>query len=505
MQFLNPIWLFAIAALSIPVIIHLWNIKPGKTLKVGSITLMTSAAQKSSRSFKLNDVLLFLLRCLLLTLLAFLLAMPVWQQYLSASKTKGWLLIPKESIKESYNKFKPTIDSLTKAGYEFHYFNKGFTKADLKQVLTDSVAQIKPEPVNYWSLIAQLNDQLPAAVPVYLFTSNQARHFTGNKPSISLNVHWQSYTPADSVSTWIESAWFTNTNAIKVVEGNSKPSRTYFTNYIIQSGGGANAAFTVNINNGKPEISLKNGDQKAISIDTNRQRIAIFTNKHSLDAAYLKAALEAVRSFSGRKTIIKQYSDVGQIPAGQNWIFWLSEKPVDINSLKKTINILNYEPGQVNNTSWIKTNGTFSVAGQQRFPALYKLVKTEAISSQPVWLDGYGNAVLNMQQNQHATSYHFYSHFNPAWNELVWSDEFPKLLLKLMTVNNYAHQMAQHDRRVMDQQQLMPYVIPSAENTDIHKTTIQTDLTHYFWLALVFVFFIERWLAHKNKLVPKHG
>jgi hypothetical protein len=506
MQFLNPIWLFAIAALSIPVIIHLWNIKPGKTLKVGSISLMTAAAQKSSRSFKLNDVLLFLMRCLLLTLLAFLLAMPVWRQYLSAAKTKGWLLIPKESIKEGYNKFKPTIDSLTKAGYEFHYFNKGFTRADLKQVLTDSVAQTKPEPVNYWSLIAQLNDQLPDAVPVYLFTSNQAMHFNGNKPSVSSNVHWQTYAPADSLSTWIESAWFTNTNAIKVVEGNSKPSGTYFTNYTIQSGSGANAVFAININNGKPEISLKNGDQKAIAIDTNSLRIAIFTDKHSTDAAYLKAALDAVSNFSGRKTIIKQYSDPGLIPAAQNWIFWLSEKPVDVNSLKKTINILNYEPGQVNNTaSWIKTNGAFSVAGQQRFPALYKLVKTEAINPQPVWLDGYGNAVLNMQQNQHTISYHFYSRFNPVWNELVWSDGFPKLLLKLMIGENNDEQTAQHDRRVMDQQQLMPYVIPAVKNTDAHKITIQTDLTHYFWLTLVFVFFVERWLAHKNKLVPKHG
>lgn len=506
MQFLNPIWLFAIAALSIPVIIHLWNIKPGKTLKVGSITLMTAAAQKSSRSFKLNDVLLFLMRCLLLALLAFLLAMPVWQQYLSAAKTKGWLLIPKESIKEGHNKFKPTIDSLTKAGYEFHYFNKGFTKADLKQVLTDSAAQTKAEPANYWSLIAQLNNQLPAAMPVYLFTSNQARHFAGNRPSIASNIHWQTYTPADSVNTWIESAWFTNTNAIKVVEGNSKPSGTYFTNYNIQSGGGANAAFTVNINNGKPEISLKNGGQRAIPIDTNSLRIAIFTDKHSTDATYLKAALEAVSNFSGRKTSIKQYNDAGQIPAGQNWIFWLSEKPVDVNSLKKTINILNYEPGQVNSmASWIKTNGAFSVTGQQRFPALYKLVKGEVANSQPIWLDGYGNTVLDIQQNQHTTSYHFYSRFNPSWNELVWSDGFPKLLLKLMTGENNDEQIVQHDRRVMDQQQLMPDVIPSVKNLDGHKITIQTDLTHYFWLALVFVFFIERWLAHKNKLVPKHG
>jgi hypothetical protein len=31
----TPIWLFALAAIGIPVMIHLWNIKPGKTLEGG--------------------------------------------------------------------------------------------------------------------------------------------------------------------------------------------------------------------------------------------------------------------------------------------------------------------------------------------------------------------------------------------------------------------------------------------------------------------------------------
>ena len=502
MHLLTPIWLFAIAAISIPVVIHLWNIKPGKTLKVGSISLFNAAAQKSSRSFKLNDVPLFLLRCLLLVLLALLLAVPVLQRSATSAKIKGWLLIPKENIAETYHQFKPAIDSLSKAGYEFHYFNKRFAKADLKLVLTDSVKQTRPEEkiANYWSLITQLNEQLPAGVPVRLFTPNQIRYFAGSKPEVSFNLYWQTYSPADSVSSWIQSAWFTNSNAIKVTEGNSKPSGTWFTSHIIQSGEEANLPFIVSVNNGNPLISLKNSDQKPMIIDTNAQRIAIYTDKFGADAAYLKAALQAISNFTQRKTSIKSYADAGQIPAGQSWIFWLSEKPVDVGSLKKGTHIFNYVSGKVNSTSsWIKTNGTYAVSGQQDMPALYKLIKAEAANL--LWVDGYGNPVLS----QDSSIYHFYSRFDPSWNDLVWSDQFPKLLLKLMMDTDADEPVAQHDRRAMDQQQLMPVINPSAKNTVVDKLTEQINLSHYFWLALVVVFLVERWLAHKNKLIPKHG
>src|SRR3954464_3767664 len=100
-MFLNLIWLFAIAAVVIPVAIHLWNIRPGKVLKVGSISLIDPASRKSSRSFKLLDIPLFILRCLLLLALALLLSMPVWQKKLQAAKVKGWVLVPKESFADS--------------------------------------------------------------------------------------------------------------------------------------------------------------------------------------------------------------------------------------------------------------------------------------------------------------------------------------------------------------------------------------------------------------------
>lgn len=506
MQFLNPLWLFGIAAISIPVIIHLWNIKPGKTLKVGSIALITAAAQKSSRSFKLNDIPLFLVRCLLLAILALLLAAPVWRQYLSSGKAKGWILIPKENINESYGKYKTSIDSLIKAGYEFHYLNKGFEKVNLNKILINKVLRDTFKVTNYWNLVAHLNNQLPATVPVYLFTPNQVRYFNGNKPSVSLNLHWQTYTPADSTSTWIEGAWFTNDNSIKVVKGSSKPSGIYFTNYMIKSAGDSNSPFMVNVKKGDPLISLKNSTQLPVAIDTSVLRIAIYSDKNAADIAYLKSALLAISSFTLRKIVIKQFNDSGKLPMGNDWLFWLSEKAIDKNSLQKTVRILSYEPGKVSNTtSWIKTNDPIALAGQNGKPALYKLIKNGALNRQSIWVDGYGNPVLSINKNGSVLAYHFYSRFNPVWNDMVWGDNFAKLLMKLVVYNSDYKIVNINDRRVLDRRQLLPNIIWSAQNSSSEKKNVQTDLSHYLWLTLILLFLIERWMAHKNKLLPVNG
>lgn len=506
MFLLSPTWLFAIAALSIPVAIHLWNIKQGKTLKVGSIALINQAAQKSSRSLKLHDLLLLFLRCLLLVLLALVLAVPTWQRNIVSAKAKGWLLIPKENISEGLHKFKPLVDSLIKAGYEFHYFNKGFVKADVTKLLADTGLKDKPQPddENYWNRVAGLNDQLPPALSVYLITPNGVNHFGGNKPSVALNLKWKTYTPNDSVSTCIESAWFTNNKDIKVVQGNSKPSGTTFTNYTVNSDGNYNSLFEVGVSNGNSTIKLKNTDQPPIIIDTTTLRLAIYTDKYNADATYLKAALQAIANFSGLKIGIKKYSNTGQIPTGQSWVFWLSDKGVDASTVKKAAHVFKYETGKITNiNSWIKTNGRFAVGERQQKIALFKLITSVDANAASLWQDGFGDPILSVATKSNTANYNFYSRFNPAWNDLVWSDEFPQLLFKLIISKNV--QSNKYDRRVMDQEQLMPYHIDRADIKTTEQVKEQTDLSHYFWLAMIAVFAAERWLANKNKKVLKNG
>ncbi|MEJ0102079.1 MAG: BatA domain-containing protein [Bacteroidota bacterium] len=62
-QLLQPLWLYVLTGISIPVIIHFWNQRPGKILKVGSVSLITDDSKEYKRSLKLSDLLLLLLRC----------------------------------------------------------------------------------------------------------------------------------------------------------------------------------------------------------------------------------------------------------------------------------------------------------------------------------------------------------------------------------------------------------------------------------------------------------
>lgn len=501
---LNPIWLFALGALGIPVVIHLWNIRPGKTLKVGSISLISESSRKSSRSLKLTDLLLLFVRCLLLAVLAFLLASPYLQQTVSAQKTKGWLLIPQENFRESYAKFKPLIDSLDKAGYEFHYFNKGFAKADLKKIVADTSikdsAAIKP--ANYWSLISRLGEKVPNNIPVYLVTPNSLSHFAGNRPSVSLNLQWKTYTPADSVSTWIERGWFTSDNDIRVTQGNSKPSATWFSSQMIKSGQVASSAFVVDVSNGRPTVSLKNSKQPLVLIYTSSMHIAIVDGKNETDASYLKAALTAVAQFGEHKTMIRDYASEARIPAKQDWIFWLSEQKASADLFQKGSNVFMYEVGKVSATdSWIKTS---SGAGQQERISLYKTIGTKNSNGQPAWQDGFGEPVLSVEKSGTASVYHFYSRFNPAWNDLVWSDDFPKELLVLLN-GSQPPTNSLYDRRAMDSRQLLPQIVKPTEVNAPKNITDQQDLSHYFWLLLVALFLVERWLSHKNKLISANG
>ncbi|NCD71469.1 BatA domain-containing protein [Mucilaginibacter agri] len=508
LQFLNPIWFFAAAAMLIPVLIHLWNIRPGKVLKVGSTSLITAASRRSSRSFNLLDILLLLLRCLLLLLLAILLTAPIWQKHVTLAKAKGWVLLPRENFSEGYQHYKTSIDSLTKQGYEFHYFNTDFPKVDLTKLLAETkdlktIDSVSAQPSSYWDILKQLDNRTPSNLPVYLYTTNSANRFVGDKPQAALNLHWQTFTPADSVTTWVHNAWFNSNNTIRVVEGNSKPSGTTYNYTDIQADKG-NSQFTVNVNNGRPEISLANSKAKPVSVDTATLSIAIYNDGKTADAGYLKAALDAVAQFTQRKITVKQYSSANAIPVGESWIFWLSEQPFAARLLQKHSKIFAYQTGktQTVNTS-ISTTTDFALPNGSTQIPMFKLVAATRNSGEMMWHDGFGHPVLTVEKQDNAEVYHFYSRFNPTWNDMAWDSSFPKLMLQLI-ITPAKNTMSEYDRRTLSNEQIQPVKV-SETHVVADKFTIQKELGKYFWLALIAIFMVERWLATRYKTVQSNG
>lgn len=497
MTFLSPTWLLALAALCIPVVIHLWNIKPGKTLKVGSIALFSESSPKSSRSFKLQDILLLVMRSLLLALLAFLLAAPYLQQQLKDNKAKGWVLIPEVNLLQTYHHFQPKIDSLTKAGYEFHYFRTDFKKEDFTELLKtypDSTAL--RDSLNYWNLSRQLSHKAPSSLPIELFTVGTAYHFAGSKPQSNLHINWHTYIPADSVTTKITGAWLTTTGDVRVMQSIATPSGTSC-QYVNIKNGSQSTDFDVSVENGVPVVNLKNNPGEKVKVDTASKHIAIYTDKNAADANYLKSALEAVSQLTQQKTIIKQYTQERAIPGGQDWLFWLSDKPAVTGMAK---NIFSYERGKATDLQSLFSNAN-NLTIKQSSPQipLYKIVQAKPVGD-AIWSDGLGHAVLSLEVGKTDT-YHFYSRFNPGWSDLVWNDEFPKWLMEL--TNNLPVRSV-NDHRTISAEQLQPVHI-DAKDEIITPQTQQISLVNYLWIALALTFLIERWLATKNNTLIANG
>ena len=502
LQLLNPLWLWAMAAISIPVLIHLWHIKTGKTLKIGSIALLGESARQSSRSFRINDWLLLLLRCLLLVLLSLLLTQPYWQKQAQQTKAKGWVLVEKEPVKEVYAHFKLQIDSLLKAGYALYQLDTSFKAINLQEVLNDTsrTAKINVKPRSYWPLLTLLEKQIPQKTPVYLFTSNQLQHFKGIKPALNLDLRWKTYTPEDSVSTWIETAFLNPRDSIRLVLGESKPAHTSFSTINLQSTDRGNSRFNVSFKEGKPVVSLKNNPQVPVLVDTSTLKITVYQNQFPVDAAYLNAALQSVKRFTGRKMKINLANNFSQIPSNQNWVFWLSSQTFPLNSSKLALggNVFEYENGKTQSiNSWIIGENFDDPINlyQQILPD-----KRSIANNQTVWQNGFGEPILNLQNFGNKNLYRFYNRFNPAWNDLVWSSDFPKLILNLILKSYPQRNFEAFDKRTITaNQQQIETVTNENVAKQINQPKDSTDLKHAFWIALLIVFLLERIVALRSK------
>jgi hypothetical protein len=78
MSFLNPIMLFGLAAVSVPIIIHLLNRRKFQKVVWAAMRFLRISVEQNQRRMRIEDMILLALRCLLLVLLALALARPAW-------------------------------------------------------------------------------------------------------------------------------------------------------------------------------------------------------------------------------------------------------------------------------------------------------------------------------------------------------------------------------------------------------------------------------------------
>ena len=490
MFFTYTVGFLAAAGIVVPLIIHLWNEKRGKTLKIGSVFLLGESAKQSSKSFQIKDWLLFLLRSLLILMITFLLVKPYLKIEDPEKNIKGWVLFDKSSYINLSAKQKAEISLLKEKGFEIHDFDIGFESI----ALADSLSFINKNTLNIlpFSLIKQLNGQLNGAFKTIIYTDLSQSKFKGSALKVHLDIEIRDIASKDTLNQSIIYAFVSRQDSIKLLLMKSSPSQTAYqtVNYNIN-----NKNIELNIEKGESWVRFKN-QKNWIKVLSKPLKIEIYSNEKQ-DAIYLNSALKAISSFTKMYIIVNNLQESSLISADADWIFWLSEKSFTMqNKLGKTTKLFSYAVGKTESiNSFLKT-------GKSESGKIYRRVENTSSKDENLWTDGFGDVILSKNRNGKNINFRFFSRFNPQWTDLVWSESFPKLLMPILfTGSNFMNE--DYDSNISDKRRIVQYQALIFDEPSLNKiktiSKIDYPIASYFWIAAFFIFFLERILTYRQK------
>lgn len=97
MTFLNTIMLGGLAAIAIPILIHLLNRRRFRKVMWAAMRFIAASVEKNKRRMEIEDLILLALRCLIVALIALALARPTLRNvtagFLGGGRTAGILLL----------------------------------------------------------------------------------------------------------------------------------------------------------------------------------------------------------------------------------------------------------------------------------------------------------------------------------------------------------------------------------------------------------------------------
>jgi hypothetical protein len=193
----NPSAWWAMLALGIPLIIHLFSKSRGRLVRIGHIDLIRQARKLQVTELKLTQWLLLLLRLAIFTLAGLILA-GLATAGLNSNKansiylTPGWLS----------NAGTPEISALLEnadqtANSRFYLLQPGFPTIDRKQLETNSpqVIHDTAEPSNTWALLSERLSLEHHLGEVTVYTTDHMLQFGLYKPALPRPVNWQIASP----------------------------------------------------------------------------------------------------------------------------------------------------------------------------------------------------------------------------------------------------------------------------------------------------------------------
>lgn len=182
-MFAAPLWLAALAALAIPLALHLWSRRPRQVVRVGTLRHLDGLPPARARSARLADPLLLLLRLLILAATVLGLAGPRLRGRALGLPARLVLVEPRLAGD-------PLLDSLNQAGATVRLLAPGLPEIQLP-AKPRVVAALGP-----WEALAQADRLVAPDGVIDIYAHPRLVALGAERPALRATVRWHAPTPS---------------------------------------------------------------------------------------------------------------------------------------------------------------------------------------------------------------------------------------------------------------------------------------------------------------------
>lgn len=173
MEFLQPILLWGLLGLSIPIAIHLWNGKKGSQISWAAMAWLSEKENQSSKSIRLDQIFLLFLRLLMLVLIVLMLAKLIWKDWPMKQDYQTVHLVAPD--KQIFEEFRFELEEAQNNGEKVYWLLPG------NQELSDDPKDSEVSALNIQKTLNEINGPIEA-LHIYLPNS---QNFVSDKKFVS--------------------------------------------------------------------------------------------------------------------------------------------------------------------------------------------------------------------------------------------------------------------------------------------------------------------------------
>ncbi len=178
-MFATPLWLAALAALVIPLALHLWSRRPRQVIRVGTLRHLGEVPPARARSTRLSEPLLLLLRLLILAAIVLALAGPRIRGATLGRPARLLLVDPAHHAD-------PLLDSLNAARAVVRLLSPGLPERRLPLDPADAAV----EPLPLWDALRQADPLVADGGTLDIYARPRAARLGAVRPALRSTVRW---------------------------------------------------------------------------------------------------------------------------------------------------------------------------------------------------------------------------------------------------------------------------------------------------------------------------